>query len=48
VIGDLETYDNLRGRSHMVPKILGVIVVLDGARNRRIHCEENLALRRCG
>jgi len=45
---DLETYDNLRDPSHMVPKILVVVVVPDDARNWLVHSEQNLALHHCG
>jgi Domain of unknown function (DUF4365) len=45
---DLETYDNLRDPSHMVPKILVVVVVPDDARNWLVHSEQNLVLHHCG
>jgi hypothetical protein len=45
---DLETYDNLRDPSHMVPRILVVVVVPDEVTDWLVHSEENLALHHCG
>lgn len=45
---DLETFDNLRDETLMVPKILIVVVVPPNVSDWLIHSEERLALHRCG
>ncbi len=45
---DLETYDNLRDPSHMVPRILIVVVVPDQVSDWLVHSEGHLALHHCG
>ncbi len=45
---NLETYESLRDQSHMVPRILVVVVVPDDVTNWLVHCEDNLALHHCG
>ncbi|HUY89247.1 MAG TPA: DUF4365 domain-containing protein [Pirellulales bacterium] len=45
---DIDTYENLRDPSHMVPKILKVVVVPEDVEDWLMHSEERLALHHCG
>jgi hypothetical protein len=45
---DVETYDDLRDPSHMIPRILAVVIVPEDVREWLAHSEERLELRHCG